>query len=204
MVVTNTEGKREVLNFPNTKFQCYGAGVELIRPHVLKLHNHNFNQVSKATQEGVAAVSDLFDRTCPPDTKVLRFHAFGDFFSKTYMWGVLKFARLRPELQIYGYTKCVKWWRESLRRGYVPENVRFVMSKGGGQDAYIGDLPYAQVVFNPGEADQLGLPLNMTDVEAYRGQSSALLIHGMQPLGSYAGKCSHRWRSYTLPKSVVS
>lgn len=203
MVVPNNEGKYELLSFPETTVRCYAASIELARPNVRRIHEYNLEQVLKYSKD-VAEVADLFEKTIPRNLKVLRLHASGDFVSKTYMWGMLKFARVNPDIEIYGYTKCVRWWRESLDRGYVPSNVRFVMSKGGRQDDLIGDLPFAQVIYNPGEADQLGLPINTTDIQAYRGESSALLIHGVQAPGSYAGKCVRRWREYKTPKSLVS
>lgn len=67
----------------------------------------------------------------------VRIHACGDFFSKEYLNGWLDVAEQFPDIVFYGYTKCVKIWKDVAKTRAIPPNMRFVFSIGGIEDHLI-------------------------------------------------------------------
>lgn len=60
----------------------------------------------------------------------------------------------------------------------------------------IGDRKRAKVIFDPLEADILGIDIDHDDSHAYAGEDSfALLIHGTQPAGSMASQAKKKLKA---------
>ncbi len=72
----------------------------------------------------------------------------------------------------------------------IPSNLILTASRGGKFDHLIDKhkLKCAEVVFSEKEAKDKGLEIDHDDSHALGNKSYALLIHGIQPPGSEAGK----------------
>ena len=91
--------------------------------------------------------------------------------------------------RFYAYTKSLPFWVKRLDA--LPPNFLLTASRGGKADCLIDEHGFreARVVFSEAEADALGLEIDHDDSHAaLPGPSFALLIHGIQPAGSDAGK----------------
>jgi hypothetical protein len=179
---------------PQTKFRCYTAIDEVLRPAVREARWHNFLLVMAACRRGIPAVVELIESSLPPAqwNKPTRIHVAGDFFNQTYFDAWLKIALKNPTRIFYAYTKALPLWVKRLEQ--MPPNFKLTASRGGTHDYMIEkyNLRSATVVSSVEEAQNLGLPLDHDDSHAYGdGGSFALLVHGQQPAGSPFAKA---WR----------
>jgi hypothetical protein len=140
----------------------------------------------------VQSATELILESLPKDAAYVRIHVGGDFFMKYYFRAWCDVARLTPNVVFYAYTKSLRFWIED--KEYIPENMILTASRGGKDDSLISEhnLREAVVVYSKYAAKKLGLKIDHDDshaaLPALRNQSFALLLHGMQPKGSKAGK----------------
>ena len=179
---------------PNTKFRCFTAIDEVLRPHVRRARWHNFLLLLAACRRKLPAVVELIESSLPPARFNIptRIHVAGDFFSQVYFDAWLTVARAHPDRLFYGYTKALPFWVKRLNS--IPANFRLTASVGGTHDHLIEQyrLRSATVVSSLDEAVALGLPVDHDDSHAYgTGGDFALLVHGQQPAGSPMAKA---WR----------
>ena len=179
---------------PHTKFRCYTAIDETLRPAVRKARWHNFLLLLATCLKGKSAVVNLIESSLPEAkwNKPTRLHVAGDFFSQIYFDAWLEVARRHPTRLFYAYTKALPLWVKRLDS--IPSNLRLTASVGGTHDWMIEKykLRYAKVVESLEEAKALGLPIDHDDSHAYgNGGNFALLVHGQQPKGSSFAKT---WR----------
>jgi len=176
---------------PETEFRCFSASQEALLPSVYRRRKHNYD-----TLRGLH-LNDMIHRLnqdLPKDTGILRFHVGGDFFNSDYFFAALNLAMMHPNKLFYAYTKSLKYWlkyREWTER--IP-NFVLTASRGGRDDSLIESemLRESVVVFSEAEAEEKGLKIDHDDshaaVPSWRCNDFALLIHGVQPKGSEAGK----------------
>lgn len=179
---------------PNTEFRCFSASQESLYPSVRKARWHNFNLLRKA--KTVDSIKELILKSLPAKAEMVRLHVSGDMFSQNYFDAWLNVAKEKPNILFYGYTKSLSYWL--ARKDEIPKNLILTASEGGKQDDLItkNKLRYAKVVFSKGEAKKLKLPLDHDDSHAYtNGPSFGLLLHGIQPKNSLAGKALSALRS---------
>lgn len=173
-----TDGKHQ-------QFRCFSATQEAAFPNVRERRWKNFTMLTNAG--GTRGMVKLILKSLP-DFIVMRLHIAGDFFSQAYLDAWIEVARLRPKHQFYAYTKSLPFWVKRLET--IPANLRLVASRGGKYDALIDahDLPCAEVVFHPDEAEARGLAIDHDDSLARDPavKRFALLLHGCQPAGSEA------------------
>jgi hypothetical protein len=130
----------------------------------------------------------------PSNLGICRIHVAGDFFNQDYFDAWVGLAKLHTDRLFYAYTKSVVYWYRYARQNRMPENLVLTASYGGRHDDKIGEygLRYAKVIYAESEAETLGLPIDHDDSHAadpnLKGQSFALLLHGVQPKGSEASK----------------
>jgi hypothetical protein len=180
----NVNGK--IQDGPHTLFRCFSASQEVVFPNVWRAREHNAKLVRACKTAG--KMRDMILRDLPPKSDVVRIHVAGDFFSQMYFDAWMLVALDRPDILFYAYTKALPFW--VARRGALPTNFVLTASKGGRKDDLIAKygLRYAQVVYSVEEANLLGLEIDSDDSHAMKnGPSFALLIHGVQPAGSFAG-----------------
>lgn len=175
---------------PNTRFRCFSASQEAVYGAVRRQRWHNFETLKGLTSDQMA---NLILLSLPSKAKMVRIHVGGDFFSQAYFDAWLTVACMLPDVTFYGYTKSLPYWVSRLDA--IPDNLILTASRGGRKDEMIKTygLREAVVVFSVAEAKKLGLPIDHDDSHAYtKGGSFALLIHGIQPSGSEAGKAKSK------------
>ena len=130
----------------------------------------------------------------PEDTGILRWHVGGDFFNSDYFFAALNVAMMNPDKLFYAYTKSLKYWIQHREYADQVENFILTASRGGRDDSLINseDLRESVVVFSEAEAKEKGLEIDHDDSHAavpdWEFDNFALLVHGVQPAGSEAGK----------------
>lgn len=113
---------------------------------------------------------------------VIRLHDSGDFYNVDYVKAWFKIMKAVPEVQFYAYTKSFTLIEAA---GTVPNNFKYIPSKGGVKDAALAGRACAVVV--PEGTTQEGLPVGTVlggkdDLENLRnylsGKTVALAAHG--------------------------
>ena len=171
----------------NTIFRCFAASQEVLFPNVRVSRNNNFESLRKC--KSAKQMEDLIVGSLPDTASLVRVHASGDFFNKTYFQAWINVAKAKPNVIFYAYTKSLNFWIEFM--GQIPANLKLTASRGGRLDHLIEEhnLKYAQVVFSEKEAEILGLEIDHDDSHAFTDNKPfALLLHGVQPAGSNASK----------------
>lgn len=193
---TKDNGKRglTVIDGKNCEFRCFMASAAARSNACYDLHKANTEAIQACTS--AADMAELIESALPVDCGVVRIHASGDFFNTKYLRAWLAVIKRNPDILFYCYTKS-----NGLFVGLeLPDNFSVTFSRGGRQDHLITEhgLRESVVVYSHAQAAELGLEIDSDDSHAalpeYRGQSFALLIHGVQPKGSEAGKAVYALR----------
>lgn len=163
----------------NCKFRCYAASMEARYSASRRSHWRNFDALRKLTQDGMI---QLILSSIPKETKIIRIHSSGDFFSRKYFQAWVKVAEIRTDIQFFGYTKVLPYVDAPK-----PDNFRLVYSFGGKMDSKLKLQPAAYVVKDIAEAISRSLHLACIDNPAddfnliMSGRTFALHLHGTQP-----------------------
>lgn len=190
--VIDSNGKRHIKDGPDTQFRCFSASQEVLFTNVYKQRAENFRLLREA--KTADKMSELIQSSLPRKAGIIRIHVGGDFFSQEYMYAWLRVAKMNPDKIFYAYTKSLQYWVNLRSIIDSLPNMVMTASYGGRLDNLIElfNLRYAKVVFSRAEAKQLKLPIDHDDSHAalpkLRNKSFALLLHGVQPKGSKAGK----------------
>jgi hypothetical protein len=183
-----TAAKRFIKDGPKTKFRCFSASQEVLFPTTYNLRKHNFDLLrGKSEQE----MFEIINRALPKNAGIVRIHVAGDFFCEAYLRAWIRVAEANPGVLFYAYTKSLSYWIKNKSWIDAVSNFNLTASFGGRLDHLIQEhnLRFAKVVFSELEAEELGLEIDHDDSHAaLNGGSFALLIHGVQPSGSKAGK----------------
>jgi len=120
VVVDRHTGKFDVTK---GQYRCYASSAERF-PAV---RNHRWNNFEFTKNGGIP--------TIPKDCKSIRIHSSGDFFNQKYfdMW--LKLAEENPNVEIWAYTKSIKYWVNRIND--IPKNLVLTASYGGSLDYLI-------------------------------------------------------------------
>ena len=167
------------------KFRCYAASGEARFKNVRLAHWQNFEAIHGLSTDEIA---NLILSELPKGVKIVRIHASGDFFNKSYFNAWVRVAGSRPDIIFFGYTKVL---------GYVsagkPQNFKLVYSFGGKQDSKLTTEPTCFVVSDISQAILKGIKIACPETKSandfqyiLRGESFALLVHGTQPAKSKA------------------
>lgn len=188
--IRGTDGKTTIVDGPNTEFRCFSASSEVLYPSLYDMVWHNWNELKAC--RSLQGMVELILESIPPKAKCIRIHIDGDFYTPTYFKAWIDVARLRSDITFYAYTKSLPFWVDN--RHLIDDNFILTASRGGTRDDLIESegLREAVVVYSEKEAQELGLEIDHDDSHAMlpslKHQSFALLIHGIQPAGSKAGK----------------
>lgn len=133
------------------EYRCYAASAERY-PEV---------RFSRWSNLDAARAGDLPE--LPDGADAVRIHASGDFFSQAYFDQWLDYARQRPDVDFWAFTKSVHFWARRLES--IPPNLVLTASLGGKQDHLVDvyALRYARVVYSRMEAEILGLDIDTND-----------------------------------------
>jgi hypothetical protein len=173
------DGKRLVKDGKEMKFRCFSASQEALYTGVYNLRKHNFDLMKSLKND--SDITEELLRTFPKNVGILRFHVAGDVFTDRQFQAYCNLAKENKNTLFYAYTKSLRIFVKN--RDLMPSNFRIVASKGGRYDDMIepNNINYSEVVDNERQAKLLGLPVDIDDSHAVFGQSSALIIHGVQP-----------------------
>jgi hypothetical protein len=181
------DGKRKLKDGPKTEFRCFSASQEATFTNVYKSRKHNFDLLKGKSYESI--LRELSE-SLPKNLGICRIHVAGDFFSQDYFDAWSDLARVNPDRLFYAYTKSLNYWLA----GDVPENLILTASRGGRLDDVIDSekLRESVVVFSEEQAEKMGLEIDHDDSHAAKpsckGESFALLIHGIQPKDTEAAE----------------
>lgn len=190
----------KIVDGKHTQFRCFSASEEALFTNVFKQRSFN-TELLRNCHNTIDKYTALITQSIPINADIIRIHVAGDFFTKNYLKSWIKVANLYPHKIFYAYTKSISF----LLNIDLPKNLRITASYGGKFDNLIEQykLKYAKVVYSPTEADKLNLELDEDDYSAAFGKKSfALLLHGVQPAGSEAGKFVKRGQNTSILSSV--
>lgn len=136
-------GKRKVIDGPETEFRCFSASQEAQYPTVFAARAHNMEAVKGKTRAQIARIIQTsIDGKGPmkigkgnaklgesPDKReTFRWHVSGDFFTQAYFDAFIDVVRRNPERKFYAYTKSLHFWVKRLAlektpKAWRPKNV---------------------------------------------------------------------------------
>lgn len=188
-------GKRRIQDGEHTEFRCFAASSEVQYDAVFENRASNLQMVVDAIKNGIAADlinnSIQFHRT--RNTKKVRIHESGDFFSGAYLDAWIEVAHRNPDLQFYCYSKSLQLFLNFK----MPENFFMTASYGGKWDHLIDEgffTRYSKVFMTEEDATSAGLEVDHDDSHCFGDKPFALLVHGTQPKGSEWGKAIRQRR----------
>lgn len=184
-------GKRRLVDGPNTQWRCFAASLEVAYPNVYNVHKYNMDIVKGGKTD--KQVAQLILAALPKRAGIIRYHVAGDFFKLSYFKGAVLAAKARPDVLFYAYTKSLSHLQRigmmDPANGVLLPNFMVTASYGGEHDHLIPIMGVrsAKVVYS--EADAGNLPIDHDDSHAATmGGDFALLLHGVQPAGTPAAK----------------
>jgi len=190
-------GKRSIVDGQETIFRCFAASTEVQYDQVFNNRADNMQQVVNALQDGSAVdlINDSIQLNRTKNTKLVRIHESGDFFSGVYLDAWIQVAQRNPDLKFYAYTKTLPLFLYLK----LPENFFITASKGGKYDHFIDQFErHSVVVADEQEAESLGLEIDHDDSHCFGDKPFALLVHGTQPKGSALGAAIRQRRAKGL------
>jgi len=200
--VADQNGKRRIVDGPNTEFRCFAASSEVQYDGVYLNRKNNLDAIIDALAEGNCADlinSELQKARTRKITKV-RIHESGDFFNAAYLQAWIMVAQNNPNLKFYCYSKNLPLFLNLT----LPDNFYLTASYGGKFDHLIdeGFFPrYAKVFMTADDAIAAGYKIDVRDQSCFEDGPFALLVHGTQPAGSDWGKASRMNRK--IQKELV-
>lgn len=182
-----------------TSFRCFSASEEAIFPNVRESRINNLQLVELAAQDINKAI-EAINVNIPANCEVLRIHVGGDFKTQSYFDCWLEYAKSRPDILFYAYTKSLPFWVKRIDE--LPQNFVLTASYGGYKDELIAQhkLRYS-IVVNPAipghkiiDAYTASVNDIVYDIDhddshaAMNGKSFALVLHGIQPADTPASE----------------
>ncbi len=196
------DGKKKIVDGPDVQFRCFSASQEVFYNDLYDNRKRNFDLLKQKSQN---EIFNQLSNSLPDDACIVRLHVGGDIFSENYFLAWCELAESNPNILFYTYTKSLNFWVKNLDK--IPANFVLTASRGGRLDHLIEEHNLRSVKVILSESDANGLPIDHDDSHAAdpqkRGQDFALLIHGIQPKGSIAGKAVKALKgigSYTRKK----
>lgn len=209
--VVGENGKRHIQDGENTVFRCFAASGEVQYDSAFHNRANNFQMIVDAIHNNsvVDLIHNSIQHNRTRNTKKVRIHESGDFFSGVYLDAWIEVAIRNPDLIFYCYSKSLQLFLNFK----LPENFFMTASYGGKWDYLIdeGYFPrYAKVVMYEEDAQALGLEVDHDDSHCLGDKPFALLVHNIQPKGSEWGKAIHKRRingqfsGYSAKQKVVA
>jgi len=200
--VADQNGKRRIVDGPNTEFRCFAASSEVQYDGVYLNRKNNLDAIIDALAEGNCADlinSELQNALTRKITKI-RIHESGDFFNAAYLQAWIMVAQNNPNLKFYCYSKNLPLFLNLT----LPDNFYLTASYGGKFDHLIDEgffTRYAKVFMTADDAIAAGYKIDVRDRSCFEDGPFALLVHGTQPAGSDWGKASRMNRK--IQKELV-
>ncbi len=198
--VVDANGKRSIQDTEHTQFRCFAASSEVQYDGAFYNRANNLQTVVDYLQVGVDHAADQINVALQHfktrNTKLVRIHESGDFFSLAYLEAWVKVAQMNPNLKFYCYSKSLHIFTE-FGVANLPANFYLTASYGGKFDYMIDEglfTRYSKVVMTDDDAARLGLEVDHDDSHCFGAEPFALLVHGTQPKGSDWGKAIRQRR----------
>ena len=194
--VVDSNGKRSIQDGEHTIFRCFAASSEVQYDAAFENRANNLSMIVDALQNGTVpgysvSAADLIHNSIQEsrtkNTKLVRIHESGDFFSGAYLDAWIEVAHRNPDLKFYCYSKSLQLFLNFK----LPANFYFTASYGGKWDHLIDEgffTRYAKVFMNEEEANAAGLEVDHDDSHCFGDKPFALLVHSPQRAGSLASK----------------
>jgi hypothetical protein len=169
----------KITDAKGAEFRCYGATLESAFKNTRLLHWSNFDALRNKNTD---AMTDILLAGIDTRVKVLRIHAFGDFFSDAYFQAWVNVTEKLSNVSFFAYTKVLHYLNVTR-----PDNFSMVYSYGGKMDNLLTTENTAYVVNSIQDAKILGVPVSCQNHPAddynfiQNKKSFALVLHGMQP-----------------------
>ena len=208
--VIDDNGKRHIQDGEHTIFRCFAASAEAQYDAPYYSRKDNLQQIVDALQNGTAAnlIHNSIQEHRTRNTKLVRIHESGDFFSGAYLDAWIEVAIRNPDLKFYCYSKSLQLFLNFK----LPANFYMTASYGGKWDHLIDEgffTRYAKVFMTEDEANAAGLEVDHDDSHCFGDRPFALLVHGTQPKGSVWGKAirarrsNHQFSGYSKKPAAV-
>lgn len=195
--VVDANGKRRIQDTEHTQFRCFAASSEVQYDGAFYNRANNLQTIVDYLAIGIdhaaTQINVALQHFKTRNTKLVRIHESGDFFSQAYLKAWVKVAQLNPTLKFYCYSKSL----ELFINQELPSNFYLTASYGGKFDYMIdeGLFPrYSKVVMTDDDANAMGLEVDHDDSHCFGDRPFALLVHGTQPKGSDWGKAIRQRR----------
>jgi hypothetical protein len=187
--VVDANGKRTIQDGEHTEFRCFAASSEVQYDAVFENRASNLKMIVDAIQNGSAAdlINDSIQHHRTKNTKLVRIHESGDFFSGAYLDAWIEVAHRNPDLKFYCYSKSLQLFLNFK----LPANFYLTASYGGKWDHLIDEgffTRYSKVFMTDDDANAAGLEVDHDDSHCFGDKPFALLVHGTQKAGSEWGK----------------
>ena len=187
--VVNANGKRSIQDGEHTIFRCFAASSEVQYDAVFENRARNLQLIVDALKDGSAAnlIHNSIQEFRTRNTKLVRIHESGDFFSGAYLDAWIEVAHRNPDLKFYCYSKSLQLFLNFK----LPANFYMTASYGGKFDYLIDEgyfTRYSKVFMTEDDANSEGLEVDHDDSHCFGDKPFALLVHGTQPKGSEWGK----------------
>jgi hypothetical protein len=194
--VVDENGKRSIQDGPQTIFRCFAASSEVQYDGAFNNRANNLQLIVDALKNGSAAdlIDDGIRNHRTKNTKLVRIHESGDFFSEAYLSAWIEVAQRNPDLKFYCYSKSLQLFLNFN----LPSNFYMTASYGGKWDNLIDNgsfKRYAKVFMTDELASAAGLVVDHDDSHCFGEGPFALLVHGTQPKNSEWGKAIHARRA---------
>jgi hypothetical protein len=200
MARVDQDGKRRIQDGEHTQFRCFAASSEVQYDGAFYNRANNMQTVVDYLQVGIDHAAEQINVALQHfktrNTKLVRIHESGDFFSLAYLQAWVKVAQMNPNLKFYCYSKSLHIFTE-FGVTNLPANFYLTASYGGKFDYMIdgGLFPrYSKVVMTDDDANAMGLEVDHDDSHCFGDRPFALLVHGTQPKGSDWGKAIRQRR----------
>jgi hypothetical protein len=195
MAVADANGKRSIVDGKHTEFRCFAASSEVQYDAVYANRQANFKAIVEALKHGNCAdlINTELQKARKKNTKLVRIHESGDFFSAAYLLSWVMVAQANPDLKFYCYSKNLPLF-VGLQ---LPSNFYMTASYGGKFDYLIDEgvfTRYSKVFMTEADANAAGLVVDHDDSHCFEAAPFALLVHGTQPKGSDWGKAIRQRR----------
>ncbi len=215
--VVDSNGKRSIQDGEHTQFRCFAASSEVQYDAAFENRANNLSLIVDALQNGTVlgysvSAADLIHNSIQEhrtkNTKLVRIHESGDFFSGAYLDAWIEVAHRNPDLKFYCYSKSLQLFLNFK----LPANFYFTASYGGKWDHLIDEgffTRYAKVFMTEDDANSAGLEVDHDDSHCFGDKPFALLVHGTQPKGSAWGaairarRSTQQFSGYSKKKTVT-
>jgi hypothetical protein len=138
---------------PHNEWGCYSVDSESQYPLVLPFRWTNYIVLKNGLT--AARMAEIIEYSLPKNSRVIRIHEAGDFWTQKYLAAWVLVAKRNPDKVFFGYSKTT--WAATAE---YPDNMFMQYSDGGRFDKeFSGKMPTCYVGVNDDHILQIGEPV---------------------------------------------